>query len=119
VWVSFAAFVCLFCWRRQHSPVKVLKPVYPQINWKWHKNVEHLPAAIFDNLKAKPVLWHKYRPTTSHVLDYLSTSPVEWHGPGESYNALAALPTDEHEWHKQPEEVHVLNSLSLSVCVSE
>ena len=26
---------------------------------------------------------------------------------------------DEHEWHKQPEEVHVLNSLSLCVCVSE
>jgi len=79
-------------WRRQHSPVNVLKTVYPQINWKWHKNVEHLPSAIFDNLKAKPVLWHKYRPTPSHVLDYLSTAPVEWHAQKQSYNALEELP---------------------------
>jgi hypothetical protein len=98
-------------WRRQHSPVNVLKTVYPQIKWKWHKNVEHLPSAIFDNLKAKPVLWHKYRPTPSHVLDYLSTKPVEWHQQEESYNALEGLPVENHEWHKQPEEVNVLNSL--------
>ena len=98
-------------WRRQHSPVNVLKTVYPQINWKWHKNVEHLPSAIFDNLKSKPVLWHKYRPTISHVLDYLSTKPVEWHAQQASYNALEGLPVVTHEWSKQPEEVNVLNSL--------
>lgn len=98
-------------WRRQHSPVNVLKTVYPQIKWKWHKNVEHLPSAIFDNLKSKPVLWHKYRPTPSHVLDYLSTKPVEWHAQKESYNALEGLPVTDHEWHKQPGEVNVLNSL--------
>lgn len=98
-------------WRRQHSPVNVLKTVYPQIKWKWHKNVEHLPSAIFDNLKSKPVLWHKYRPTPSHVLDYLSTKPVEWHAQQASYNALEGLPVVSHEWSKQPEEVNVLNSL--------
>ena len=41
-------------WRTQHSPVNVLKTVYPDIKWKWHKNVEHLPSAIFDNLESKP-----------------------------------------------------------------
>jgi len=98
-------------WRRQHSPVNVLSTVYPQIDWKWHKNVEHLPSAIFDNLESKPVLWHKYRATKSHVLDYLSTKPVEWHAQQESYNALSALPVESHEWHQQPEEVNVLTSL--------
>lgn len=98
-------------WRMQHSPVNVLSTVYPQIDWKWHKNVEHLPSAIYDNLQSKPVLWHKYRPTKSHVLDYLSTKPVEWHAQQESYNALSGLPAASHEWRQQPEEVNVLTSL--------
>ena len=102
-------------WRRQHSPVNVLKTVYPTIRWKWHKNVEHLPSAIFDNLKVKPVLWHKYRPRKSHVLDFLSTKPAAWKPQRQTYNALQGLPVGAHQWRKQPREVNVLNSLPESV----
>ena len=100
-------------WRRQHSPVNVLKTVYPDLKWKWSKQdaESHLPSSVFDNLKSTPVLWHKYRAKKSHVLDFLSTKPVKWHTVRTSYNALSGLPVDQHKWHAQPGEVNVLNSL--------
>ena len=38
---------------------QVLRRLFPVRSWKWHKNVERLPALA--DLKARPVRWHKYQ----------------------------------------------------------